>query len=195
MSSLRVVILVSGTGRTLQNFIDLKRANPAEPWEIVLVIGSKYGLQGIDRAIVADIATSVVDRKSFDNVMAFSDTIFRLCDGVRADLVLLAGWLHLLRIPAAYEGRVINIHPALLPKFGGKGMFGRHVHEAVLAAGEVESGCTVHLVNNEYDSGPVLAQRKCPVLSSDTPDTLAARVFEQECLAFPDVVRAMAARK
>jgi phosphoribosylglycinamide formyltransferase-1 len=149
-------------------------------------------LGGLERAVAADIPTAVVERKTFDDVAAFSQTIFRLCDGVRADLVLLAGWLQLLRIPAMYEGRVMNIHPALLPKFGGKGMWGHHVHEAVLAAGERESGCTVHLVNNEYDAGPVVLQRACPVLPGDTPDTLAARVFEEEKLAYPDAVRAFA---
>ena len=82
----------------------------------------------------------------------------------------------------------MNIHPGLLPKFGGQGMWGHHVHEAVLAAGESESGCTVHFVNNEYDTGPIILQRSCPVLSDDTADTLADRVFEQECIAFPEAI-------
>lgn len=191
MRRLRVVVLVSGSGRTLQNFIDLSRAGEL-PIDVALVIGSKPDLLGLKRAIAADIPIAVVERKAFDSLATFSATIFRLADGASADLVLLAGWLHLLTIPTLYEGRVLNIHPALLPKFGGKGMWGHHVHEAVIAAGETESGCTVHLVNNEYDAGPVLLQRRCPVLPTDTADTLAARVFEEEKLAYPEVIRSMA---
>jgi phosphoribosylglycinamide formyltransferase 1 len=98
-----------------------------------------------------------------------------------------------LPIPAALEGRVLNIHPALLPRFGGPGMYGHHVHEAVLAAarseGLTQSGCTVHLCNNEYDKGQILLQRTCPILQGDTPDSLAARVFEQELVAYPQAIR------
>jgi phosphoribosylglycinamide formyltransferase 1 len=191
MRRLRVVVLVSGSGRTLQNFIDLSRTGEL-PVEIALVIGSKPGLMGLQRAVAAHIPIAVVERKAFDSVAAFSEAIFRLADGAAADLVLLAGWLHLLTIPTLHNGRVLNIHPALLPKYGGKGMWGHHVHEAVLAAGERESGCTVHLVNNEYDAGPVLLQRRCPVLPGDTADTLAERVFEEEKKAYPEVIRSFA---
>jgi phosphoribosylglycinamide formyltransferase-1 len=101
----------------------------------------------------------------------------------------MAGFLSLWTIPPDLAGRVLNIHPALLPKFGGKGMHGHHVHEAVLAAHETESGCTVHYADNTYDTGPIILQRKVPVLPADTPDSLAARVFEQECLAYPEAIR------
>ena len=92
-------------------------------------------------------------------------------------------------IPEDFTGRVLNIHPSLLPKYGGKGMHGRHVHAAVIAAGDSESGCTVHVADNTYDTGPVILQRRCPVLADDTPETLGERVFEQECLAYPEAIR------
>jgi formyltetrahydrofolate-dependent phosphoribosylglycinamide formyltransferase len=189
--NLRAVVLVSGSGRSLQNLIDLSRAH-ALPLDVVLVVGSKHGIRALDRAVAADIPTAVIDRKNFDAVEGFSESIFRLATGYRADLVLLAGWLSLLAIPRPYLGRVMNIHPALLPKFGGKGMYGHHVHAAVLAAGETESGCTVHFVNNEYDAGPPILQRRCPVLPTDTPESLADRVFAEELLAYPEAIRAFA---
>jgi phosphoribosylglycinamide formyltransferase-1 len=108
----------------------------------------------------------------------------------------MAGFLSLWTIPSDFQGRVLNIHPALLsptegghPRFGGKGMHGHHVHEAVLAAGETESGCTVHYADNTYDTGPIILQKKVPVLPTDTPDALAARVFEQEKFAYPEAIR------
>jgi phosphoribosylglycinamide formyltransferase-1 len=197
MSKLRLAILVSGSGRTLQNFIDLAPQAEKEwgGWTIPLVIGSRHNLVGLSRAVVADIPTAVVERKSFDSVEAFSDTVFHLCRGVRADLVLLAGWLSLLKIPPDFDGKVMNIHPALLPAFGGKGMFGHHVHEAVLATGCKISGCTVHFVNNDYDAGPIISQHAVEVLDTDTPDTLAGRVFDQELQAYPAAVRAFAQGK
>jgi phosphoribosylglycinamide formyltransferase 1 len=108
------------------------------------------------------------------------------------ELVVMAGFLSLWPIPPQFAGRVINIHPALLPAFGGHGMFGHHVHEAVLATGCKVSGCTVHFVTNEYDQGPIILQRCAPVLEGDTADTLAARIFEQECQALPDAIRLFA---
>ena len=102
---------------------------------------------------------------------------------------MLAGFLSLLKIPDDYLGRVMNIHPALLPKFGGQGMYGHHVHEAVLAAGEQESGCTVHFADNQYDHGPVILQRRCPVKSDDTPDSLADRVMAEEREAYPQAIQ------
>jgi phosphoribosylglycinamide formyltransferase-1 len=120
---------------------------------------------------------------------ALSRAVFAEVERARADLVVLAGYLHLLPIPESWRGRVLNIHPALLPKFGGKGFYGERVHRAVLAAGERESGCTVHYVTDEYDSGPPLLQLRVPVLPDDTPETLAARVFEAEKRALPAAIR------
>src|SRR5882757_11467394 len=134
MRKLRLAVLVSGSGRTLQNFMDLSGSD-SFPGEVVLAIGSREGLGGIQRAVVGRVPHAVVARKGYADVQAFSDEIFRRCDEMQADLILLAGWLCLLQIPPRYDGRLMNIHPSLLPSFGGKGMFGHHVHEAVLAAG------------------------------------------------------------
>lgn len=119
----------------------------------------------------------------------YSRRITVLLNAAAVDLVVMAGFLSLWLIPDTYAGKVVNIHPALLPKFGGKGYYGHRVHEAVLAAGERESGCTVHYVNNEYDAGPVILQRTVPVNPGDSPDDLAARVFAEECIAYPEAIR------
>lgn len=191
MQTLRVAVLISGSGRTLQNFIELSRAGEL-PIEIVRVISSRADVKGVDRALEAGIPVSVIARKGLP-VEEFSRQVTAAVDEARADLVCLAGYLCHWLIPPHYDNRVMNIHPALLPKFSGKGFYGRHVHEAVLAAGEKESGCTVHFANGEYDAGPIIIQRRVPVLPGDTPDSLADRVFEQECIAYPEAIRLFAA--
>ena len=185
---LRIAVLLSGGGRTLQNFIDGRAAGEL-PVDIPLVIASRAGLGGTDRATAAGLANTVVDRREFANVQAFSDRVFSLCDDAKADLICLAGWLSLLQIPDRYNHRMLNVHPALLPSFGGKGMYGHHVHRAVIDHGCKVSGCTVHFCDNTYDTGPIVLQRTCPVLDDDTADTLAARVFEQESIAYPEAIR------
>jgi phosphoribosylglycinamide formyltransferase-1 len=125
-------------------------------------------------------------------IAAWSDAIFAACRAARADLVVMAGFLHLVRIPADFAGRVINIHPSLLPAFGGRGFHGMHVHRAVLDRGCTVSGCTVHLVDDEYDHGRILLQKTVPVLPDDTPESLAARVFAAECQAFPEAIARIA---
>lgn len=184
---LNLAVLISGGGTTLQNLIDLIAVGRLKA-RINCVIASRPGIRGIDRAKAAGLPVHVVVRKEFGSIEAFSDRIFSLCHEANVELVCLGGWLTLLKIPDEWIGKVMNIHPALLPKFGGKGMFGHYVHEAVIAQRETESGCTVHFVNNEYDAGPMILQRRCPVLPDDTPDTLAARVFEQEKLAYPEAI-------
>lgn len=183
-----LAVLVSGSGTTLQNLIDQidqKRLNA----QIKLVLGSKRGILGTARAMKADIPTQTIDRKSFGNVFDFSNQVFAEMDRVQPDLIVLAGWLCLLNIPAKYLGRVMNIHPALLPRFGGKGMYGSRVHQAVIDHGCKISGCTVHFVDNEYDAGPIILQRACPVMENDTADDLAHRVFEEEKIAYPEAIR------
>ena len=128
-------------------------------------------------------------RKDFASTNAFSAAVNQHLDAARVDLVCLAGFLSFWIIPERYLGRVINIHPALLPAFGGKGMYGHHVHEAVVARGCKVSGCTVHFVNNAYDEGPIILQRPVPVYAEDTPDDVAARVFREECIAYPEAIR------
>jgi len=183
--SLEVHIL--GSGRTLQNFIDEIAAKRLDA-RIKVVVSSSPDAGGHEKARRAKIPLVVVDRKAKD----FSDAITKAVDKHKVDLVLLAGFLHLWKFPPKYKGRVLNIHPALLPEFGGQGMYGHRVHEAVLKSGAKESGCTVHVANLEYDRGPIVVQRRVKVLPGDTPETLAARVFEEECIAYPEAVRMVA---
>jgi formyltetrahydrofolate-dependent phosphoribosylglycinamide formyltransferase len=186
-----LAVLLSGSGTTLQNLIEQVSTKKLEA-RINLVIGSRLGLLGVERAQRANLPTHVVARKQFADVGSFSKRVFDLIDSSNVDLICLAGWLCLLDIPKKWEGRMMNIHPALLPSFGGKGMYGHYVHEAVLAAGCKLSGCSVHFVDGTYDTGPIILQRACPVLEDDTPDTLAARVFEQEKIAYPEAIRLFA---
>src|SRR5580692_1203594 len=145
LSPIRLAVLVSGSGTTLQNLIDQIAAAKLDA-VINLVIGSRPGLEAIDRAATAKLANFVVNRSAFESVADFSKAVFSLIDDSGIDLVCLAGWLCLLEIPEKYAGKVMNIHPALLPSFGGKGMFGSKVHQTVLDYGCKISGCTVHFV-------------------------------------------------
>ncbi|HUX17253.1 MAG TPA: phosphoribosylglycinamide formyltransferase, partial [Phycisphaerae bacterium] len=160
--------------------------------EVTVVVASRPGIRGIGIAEAAGVPTHVIRRKEFPSTEAYSDAMVKRLDEHQVDLVCLAGFLSYWTIPDRYLGRVMNIHPALLPSFGGEGMYGHHVHEAVLARGCKVSGCTVHFVNNTYDDGPIILQRAVPVRADDTPDALAARVFEQECLAYPEAIRLFA---
>ena len=156
---------------------------------IVQVISSREEVAGVKRTRELGLEARIVRRKDWPDVEAFSGRLAEIFDEAKVDLVCQCGWLCYWRIPKHYEGRVMNIHPALLPAFGGKGMWGEHVHAAVLKAGCKTSGCTVHFVNNEYDAGPVILQRSCSVLEDDDVETLAARVFEEECIAYPEAIR------
>ena len=189
---IRLAVLVSGSGTTLQNLIDQIAAGALNA-KISLVIGSRPGLVGLPRAADAKLMNFVVDRRDFASVQDFSKQVFALCDDANVDLVCLAGWLCLLEIPDKYASRVMNIHPALLPCFGGKGMYGQRVHEAVLSHGCKVSGCTVHFVDNDYDAGPIIVQRTCDVREDDTAATLAARVFDEEKIAYPAAISLFAA--
>jgi phosphoribosylglycinamide formyltransferase 1 len=188
---LNLAVLVSGSGRTLGNFIELS-ARKELPVRISLVVASRPGLGALQRAADAKIPNFVVNKMDHANVQSHSKTIFQLLDDAQIDLVCLAGWLCLLDIPAKYAGRIMNVHPSLLPSFGGQGMYGHRVHEAVLTAGCKISGCSVHFVDATYDTGPIILQRACAVRENDTADTLAARVFEEEKLAYPEAVRLFA---
>ncbi len=182
---LRLAVLLSGGGRTMANLHEHIRDQQLNA-KIDIVISSRADVAGIERAQQYDLKTVIIDRKQLP-VEAFQAKITEAVKAV--DLVCMAGFMSLWRIPESFLGRVINIHPALLPEFGGQGMFGHRVHEAVLAAGKKESGCTVHFCDNEYDHGPVILQRKVQVTDNDTPETLATRIFEQECIAYPDALR------
>jgi phosphoribosylglycinamide formyltransferase-1 len=190
-SSIHLAVLLSGGGTTLQNLIDTIHLGKLDA-KIDLVIGSREGLAGIERAERAKLHTEIVDRKKFQDVNDFSRRVFELIDAAKVDLVCLAGWLCLLDIPPRWENKVMNIHPALLPSFGGKGMYGKRVHEAVLEQGCKISGCTVHFVDDRYDSGPIILQRTCEVMEGDSAETLAYRVFEEEKIAYPQAIQLFA---
>ena len=184
-SPLKIAVLLSGSGRTLQNFLDEKAAGRLDV-SIERVISSRADVLGVQRARDAGISTQIINPQQCGE-------IFDLIDQANIDLVCLAGWMCFLEIPARYSGRVMNIHPALLPAFGGKGMYGAKVHQAVLDYGCKITGCTVHFVTNEYDAGPIILQRTCPVLEDDDAHTLADRVFAEEKKAYPDALRLFAA--
>jgi formyltetrahydrofolate-dependent phosphoribosylglycinamide formyltransferase len=191
---LRMAVLLSGSGTTLQNFID-RIADGRLDARIVQVISNRDDAFGLVRAEDAGIPTAVVEHRDCASREEFSARIFTVCRQAEAELVCLAGFLQLIHIPEDYLGRVLNIHPALIPAFCGKGFYGHHVHEAALAYGVKVSGCTVHFADNEYDHGPIIVQRTVAVLDDDTPETLAARIFEQECKAYPEAIQLFAAGK
>ena len=175
---LRIGVLLSGSGRTLQNLID-RTADGSLAAEIACVIADREHAYGLTRARAAGLP-AIVEREA--------EAIYAALRRHRVELICLAGYLRLLPLAADFVGRVLNIHPALLPKFGGKDFYGERVHRAVLAAGETESGCTVHICDEQYDRGTILLQKRVPVLPDDTVETLAARVFEAECEAYPEAI-------
>jgi phosphoribosylglycinamide formyltransferase-1 len=174
----RLGVLLSGSGRTLQNLLQ-RIAERRLAAEVRCAVSDRPGALGLERARRAGVPAYVETEPA---------RIFERLRGHGVELVCLAGYLRLLPIPEDYAGAVLNIHPALLPKYGGKGFYGDRVHRAVLAADERESGCTVHLCDASYDTGQILVQRRVPVLPGDTVETLAARVFEAECEAYPEAI-------
>jgi phosphoribosylglycinamide formyltransferase-1 len=188
---LRIGALLSGGGRTLLNIQDAIDEGRLDA-EVVVVITSRASAAGVERARARGLDVRVATTHALGSVEAVDDAITRWLLDAGVQLVCLCGYLRLLRIDEALKGRVMNIHPALLPDYGGRGMFGDHVHRAVLEAGDTVSGCTVHFVDEVYDHGPTILQRRCPVEPDDTPGTLAARVFEQECVAYPEAIRLFA---
>ncbi|NIP84495.1 MAG: phosphoribosylglycinamide formyltransferase, partial [Planctomycetales bacterium] len=185
---MRIVMLISGSGTTLRNLIQQNAAGKIDV-DIRLVISSNPDAAGLRFARDAEIASRIIPRHDFHNAGAFGDAIFQAVREAGVEYVVMGGFLKLVPIPDDFQNRVLNIHPALIPDFCGKGFYGRRVHEAVLASGAKVSGCTVHFVDNQYDHGPIILQRNVPVLDGDTPETLAARVFEAECEAYPEVLR------
>jgi phosphoribosylglycinamide formyltransferase 1 len=194
MADIRLAVLISGSGTTLQNLLD-RIAGGRLCAEIAIVVSSTPRAFGLQRAASAGIASAVVERKKSATDRDFSDQIFSLCRQATADLVCMAGFLKLLVIPDDFRLRVMNIHPALIPSFCGHGYYGRRVHEAALASGVKVTGCTVHFADNEYDHGPIILQRAVSVLDTDTPETLAKRVFDQECEAYPEAIQLFAQKR
>lgn len=208
----RAAVLVSGGGTNLQALIDEeKRMNEAGgfcPYTIALVISSSKNAYALERAAAAGIKAEIASAYAVmgkevavaatreEKNAACSDRVLELCRENDIEIIVYAGYLTVLQgdIISEYANRMINLHPALLPKFGGVGMWGHHVHEAVIAAGEKESGCTVHLVNEVCDGGEILIQKKVPVLPDDTPDTLYARIAPHEHEAMIEGVKLLANR-
>jgi phosphoribosylglycinamide formyltransferase-1 len=191
VSPLRLAVLISGGGTTLRNLIE-KIAKSQLNAKIELVISSSAKARGLNFAREAGIPTLIVPQSKSQSPAEFSEATFSPCRLAGVHLVVMGGYLKHVLIPADFAGRVVNIHPALLPNFGGAGFYGHHVHEAVLESGARLSGCTVHFVDNEYDHGPIILQKTVPVLDDDTPDSLAARVFTAECEAYPEALRMIA---
>lgn len=188
----RLGVLLSGSGRTLANLLAVIDRGELDA-EIVCVVCSRSGVRGIEIAREAGIPVEVVPRRRFPDPIAHSRAIYDAVEPFAPDLLILAGYLRQLMIDPAWEGRMLNIHPALLPQAevyaAGRGRYGNHVHAAVLAHGDEVSGATVHVVTDEYDTGPPVLQREVPVLPGDTPEALAARVFAVECELYPEAIR------
>ncbi len=212
---IRLGVLISGGGRTMLNILEHIKQGKLNA-EIAVVISSRSTVAGVEMAKNAGLDVKIIRKKDYPDIDEFSKRIEEELVAADVDLVVQAGWLCLWKIPERYsavlgtpnggrlsasagsltgESCVMNIHPALLPSFGGEGMFGLYVHEAVLAAGCKVSGCTVHFCTNEYDKGPIIVQRTCEVKDDDTPDTLAARVFREECIAYPQAIKLFAEDK
>jgi phosphoribosylglycinamide formyltransferase-1 len=185
-SPIRLAVCVSGAGTTLQNLIDLVRARRLDA-ELVQVVASRPRIGAIARAEAAGIPLALANRNA-QSISEFSSSVFGPIRHSEADLVILGGFLALLKIPPNYKGRVLNVHPSLMPSFCGQGFYGAKVHQAVLASGVKVSGCTVHFAEDSYDSGPIIFQRTVPVLADDSVETLAARVFKEECKALPEAI-------
>ncbi|MDA1265763.1 MAG: phosphoribosylglycinamide formyltransferase [Planctomycetota bacterium] len=183
-----VAVFVSGTGRHLENFASLAQAGELDV-DVRLCVSNKEGVLALERAARFGIDSLVLDPGRDLGDEAFSREAFAACTARGVELVLLAGFLRKLVIPQVWEGKVLNIHPSLLPAFGGKGYWGDRVHQAVLDRGCWFSGCTVHVVDNVYDNGPILLQQVVPVEPGDDVHRLAERVFEAEAQAFPEAVR------
>jgi len=191
-SPLTLAVLISGGGTTLRNLLGKIEAGELDA-RIDLVVSSNPKARGLEFAREAGIKIEVLEQKRFATLAAYSQAVFDACRTSQCDIVVMAGFLKFVTIPADFEFRVVNIHPGLIPAFCGLGFYGHHVHQAVLDYGAKLSGCTVHFVDNQYDHGPIILQRAVPVLDDDTADTLAARVFAAECEAFPEALRLIGA--
>ena len=187
---LKIAVCVSGGGTNLQAIIDGIEQKTITNTEIAVVISNNPGAYALERAKKHGIEAVCISPKEYESRAAFNEDFLRRLDAYEVDLVVLAGFL--VRVPDlllhTYPGKIINIHPALLPKFGGKGMYGDKVHEAVVAAGEKESGITIHYINEHYDEGSIIFQATCPVLPDDSPEEVAKKVHALEYEHFPRIV-------
>lgn len=182
-----LALFLSGGGGNAANLLRACREGrvPARP---VIAISSSSKAAGVDRLAAEGLPVEVLLRSGFADDAAFSEACLARAEQAGAELVCLCGWLKKLVLPPRWQGRILNIHPALLPAFGGAGMYGMHVHRAVLEAGATVSGPTVHLVDDEYDHGRILAQRPVAVLPGDAPEDLQARVYAAEMELYPEAL-------
>lgn len=187
---MRMAVVLSGTGRTLANFLQ-KSHHGQLLAEVALVISDMEGVRGNHIAEEAGVPLQVLPRERYP-IWLFNDKVAELVKEYGIDLVCLAGFLRLLVVPSGFTGRVMNIHPSLLPAFGGKGLYGSRVHAAVIDSGVKVSGCTVHFADAMYDHGPIILQKTLPVSHEDTERTLAERVFVLEQEAYPEAVNLFA---
>jgi phosphoribosylglycinamide formyltransferase-1 len=188
----RLTILVSGFGSNMQSIVDSVNGGILKGLaEIVLIISNNPNAYTLKRAENENIKVVCIERKSFEDEKSFNGTILEELQNVETDIVCLAGYIRMIgqEIIDVYRGRMLNIHPALLPKFGGKGMYGHHVHEAVVKSGEKKSGATVHFVEGEYDTGKIIIQREVEVFKSDTPQDVAKKVLAVEHRIYPEAIK------
>ncbi|MBP7792699.1 MAG: phosphoribosylglycinamide formyltransferase [Candidatus Goldbacteria bacterium] len=187
----KIAVFVSGSGTNLQAIIDACESGYISQGKIEIVFSNKKDAYGLQRAKKHNIKTMYLDPENFNTREEYDRVVAGKMNDIGIDLICLAGYMRILTkiFLDTFKGKIMNIHPALLPAFGGKGMYGIHVHEAVLKAGVKESGCTVHFVDYGTDTGPVIFQRKVPVLKGDTPQTLQKRVLEQEHLAYKEAIK------
>lgn len=190
---INIVVFASGSGTNFQSIIDATEKGQIKG-RIRGLIANKPDIQAISRAQNHEIDHAVLSPSQFSGKSEYIRALLTQLNDWDTDLIALAGYM--IKVPAEviekYEGRIVNIHPALLPKYGGKGFYGMNVHRAVIENGETESGCTVHLVTEEYDEGPILAQQKVPVKKSDDAADLAERVLKEEHKLFPKVIAELA---
>lgn len=195
--TVRISVLVSGGGSNLQSLIDAAEAGNLANAEIVQVISSSHKAYGIERAKNHNIPAKVISKQEYADLDERMHAVLEALNEAETDLVVLAGYLSILssEVIKAYEGRIINIHPSLLPKFGGKDCYGIKVHEKVIEAKETESGPTVHFVDEGIDTGKIILQRKVEVKPEDTPEDLQKRVLVQEHIILPEAVKMVIERK
>lgn len=184
---IKLAVAASGGGTTLQNLLD-RIADARLNAQIVQVVSNKPRIGALARAERAGVPTATIERKG-SSLKSFSESIFAVARASQADLLVLGGFLALIEIPPDYAGKVINIHPSLIPAFCGHGFHGHVVHEAAVNSGVKVSGCTVHFADQTYDTGPIILQKTVPVLDTDSAESLAARVFQAECEALPEAIR------
>jgi phosphoribosylglycinamide formyltransferase-1 len=188
---LRLAVLLSGGGTTLQNLIDHIDAGKLSA-AIVVVISDRPDAYGLVRATRHGLEAICIPRKAYQDPRPYHDELNQTLDRYTPDLITLAGYLQVFRYALRYRGRVMNIHPSLMPAFCGKGFYGLRVHQAALAYGVKVSGCTVHFADEEYDHGPIILQRVVPVFDDDTPERLAERVIIEERKAYPEAIQLFA---